>query len=88
MALHDVDKSSDMRGNPAPNVSDQVGVRMAHGTFGVTLVDTSSTVVARVVLVDGKVEVWNASNERIGRLGVREDDTDGAVDVAKPGDTL
>jgi len=88
MGLHDVDKSSAFRGNPSPNASDQVQGRMAHGTFGVTLVDTSSNVTARVAIVDGKVEVYNSSGDRIARVGVRETDTEGAVDVAKPGDTL
>jgi len=88
MSMWDVDKSSDTRGNPGLNVSDQVAARMAHGTFGITLVDTASSVVARVALVDGKVEVYNSAGERIARVGVRESDTDGTVDVAKPGDTL
>lgn len=90
MSLHDVDMGTGMRTKPALNVSDGLAGanRMAHGTLGVTLVDQSSDVVARVVLVDGKVEVYNSSGVRIGRIGVRETDTDGAVDVAKPGQTL
>lgn len=88
MSLFDVDKSSSNRAQPALNVSDSVAVRMAHGTLAITLVDTASSVKSRTALGDGKIEVYNSSDSRIARLGVRETDTDGAVDVAKPGQIL
>ena len=88
MSLHDVDKGGDSRSNPSLNVQDALAVRMSHGTMGVTLVDEASGVVARVTFRDGKVEVFNSSNERIARVGVRESDTQGTVDVAHPGDAL
>lgn len=88
MSLHDVDKSGDSRLQPLLNADDRNGARMAHATLAITLVDTSSNVKARATLVDGKVEVYNSSSERTVRIGVREADTEGAVDVAKPGQVL
>lgn len=88
MSLHDVDKDGGSRSNPSLNVGDALAVRMAHATMGVTLVDEASGVSARVTFRDGKVEVYNSSDERLARVGVRESDTDGAVDVAHPGSAL
>jgi len=88
MSLFDIDKTSSDRSQPSLNVDDVHTARMAHGTLAITLADTSSSVKSRTALGDGKVEVYNSSDERIARLGVRETDTEGAVDVAKPGQNL
>lgn len=88
MGLHDVDKSSDLRGNPAPNVSDQIKARMAHATFAITLVDAASDVSARVALVDGVIEVRKNDDSLLFRGGLRPSDSEGAVDMAKPGQAL
>lgn len=88
MSLHDVDKAGGNRSQPTLNTADVVQGRMAHGTFGVTLVDTSSSVQARVVIVDGNIEVYKSDNTLIFRGGVRPTDSDGAIDMAKPGGAL
>lgn len=88
MSLHDVDKLSDNRIEPMVNAPDGVANRMAHATLGITLKDAGSTVSSRIAMKDGKVEVFDSSDGRVARVGVRETDTQGAVDVAKPGGTI
>jgi hypothetical protein len=88
MSLWDIDKTSNNRGLPSLNVSDEVPVRMSHGTFGITLADDSSDISARVVMRDGHVEVYRADDTLLGRVGVRPSDTEGTVEVAYPGEAL
>lgn len=90
MSLSDVDKQSTNRATPGLNVSDNLPAssRMAHSTFGVTLIDEATGTSSRLVIVDGKFEVYNSTGSLIARGGVRPTDTEGAVDVAKPGQSL
>lgn len=88
MSLFDVDKQGDFRVQPALNADDNVANRMAHATAAITLRDTASSVTSRAVMKDGKLEVYNSSDSRVARIGVRETDTEGAVDTAKPGSSV
>ncbi len=90
MSMTDTDKSSLNRGQPGLNVDDSLSqtVRMAHSTFGVTLIDEATGISSRLVVVDGKFEIYDSSNNLVARGGVRPADTEGAVDVAKPGQSL
>lgn len=88
MSLWDIDKTGSVRETPTINADDGVANRMAHATTAITLRDAGSAVSSRVTTKDGKIEVFNSSDSRIARVGVRETDTEGAVDVAKPGGAL
>lgn len=90
MSLTDVDKNLLNRSKPALNAEDGMPAeaRMSHSTMGVTLKDENSTVVARVVFADGKVEVYRSDGTLVSRIGLRPSDSDGAVDVAKPSSAL
>lgn len=89
MGLHDVGKNSDSRGMAMPNAGDVSPSRMAHGTFGVTLAEGSASASAgKMVFRDGKIEIYRNDGTLVGRFGVRPADSDGAVDVARPGDEL
>jgi hypothetical protein len=88
MSLWDIDKANSNRALPLLNADDAVVNRMAHTTTAFTLQDIGSSVSSRVVAKDGKVEVYNSSDDRIARVGVREEDSEGAVDVAKPGGAI
>lgn len=89
MSLTDIDKSSNTRNNPSLNTGDQVGIRMSHGTStAITLVDEQTSVTARVKLVDGHIEVYKNDGSLLFRGGLRPSDSDGAVDMAKPGQAL
>lgn len=50
MAMHDIDKVSDRRDKPMLNTNDTVGCSMAHGTFGVTLVNAETGDVAKLIM--------------------------------------
>jgi hypothetical protein len=88
MSLWDIDKTTTNRGVSKLNAPDNVTERMAHGSFGITLQDDVSDVTARVTMRDGHVEVYRDDDTLVARVGVRPTDTDGAVDVAKPGSAL
>lgn len=90
MSLWDVDKSGQNRRNPTINSSDFLppNVRMAHGTTGFTLVDEATGEVAKMVIKDGKIQVYRNDGNLMGQFGVRDSDADGALDVAKLGQSL
>lgn len=88
--LHDVDKAGQNRLNPTPNSNDFLApdVRMAHGTTGFTLVDEATGQTAMLTIKDGKIQVYKNDGSLIMQSGVRDSDSDGAFDLAKPGSAL
>lgn len=88
MALHDVGKSGKSRHNPTPNTVDVQAQRMAHGTTGFTLKLEGSNDVAKLVIKDGKVQVYRTDGTLLVQGGVRESDAEGAWDTAKTGQEL
>jgi hypothetical protein len=87
MSLWYTDKNTERRSIPTLNAPDASIMRMSHGTFGVTLRDEGSDVTARLSIKDGHVQVHKNDGTLIANFGIRVDG-EGAVDVAKPGDTL
>lgn len=91
MALWDSDrKGSKMRLEPVTDKQDTIDGehRLAHGTSVFTLKDEGDSSTVYLKIVDGKIEVINSSGNTVSRLGYRSSDQDGAVDVAKPGDSV
>lgn len=88
MALHDVSKSGMSRLNPTPNTIDAQAQRMAHGTTGFTLKLEGSNNVAKLVIKDGKLQIYRTDGTLMVQGGVRESDADAAFQVAKPGQEL
>lgn len=89
MAIWNVDKNHSMRLNPTTFSGDQVPaeVRMAHGTNQITLRDEGDSISVRVVLKDGKIQLYDSNNNLIKQEGFRSDG-EGAFDIAKPGQAL
>lgn len=88
MSLWDTDKNHSLRISPIINSGDVVPNRMAHGTTGFTLKQDGDGEIAKLVVKDGRFQVYKVDGTLIAQGGVRESDQDGAVDVAKPGDEL
>lgn len=91
MALHDVDKRSDKRIEPVPNAPDKLpaDVRMAHGTFSISLTSEGSETSAKLVFKDGKFEIYRSDGTKLASLTeARAADGEAAVDIAKPGSGL
>lgn len=82
MALHDVDKTSDNRGVPAPNLSDAKAQRHADGTTGISNKLDSSTG-AYVSTKNGRILVYDGTVNRV-LIGLAPDGTYG-VWVSKEG---
>lgn len=88
MSLWDTDKTDGMRIKPKPNASDLVNNRMSHGTTGFTLKQDNDENIAYLAIKDGRFQIYRADGTLLGQGGVRENDQDGALDVAKPGEEL
>lgn len=91
MSLHDTSPRDNFRAKRIkPFYSDGVpkDLRMAHGTTQFIYDSDGSATGIGVRMKSGKMEVVNTNGDVIARLGFRDTDGDGAVDTAKPGDTL
>lgn len=62
MALHDIDKQSDDRANPAPNADDNTLKRNSHETIGTTYRRTGGNVKPTLVLQQGAIQSYDANN--------------------------
>jgi ABC-type Na+ transport system ATPase subunit NatA len=70
MSLHDVDKIGYRRGNPAINTQDELANAKAHATDGIAYRTEQNVNVARALIKDDQILIYDASNLRIivGRL--------------------
>lgn len=91
MALHDVSKNDTNRiKSPRANFTDVQpnNLRMAHGTTQFTYSEDGEQHQIGIRMRNGRMEVVNNLDQVIANLGFRDTDGDGAIDVAKPGDSL
>lgn len=88
MSLMETDTQNIDRSSPSFDAPDLVGVRMAHGTTGFTLVSDGSGDIAKVVIRDGRISTFKSDGSLISVTGIRSSDGEAAVETAKPGLTL
>lgn len=91
MALHDVSKfDGDRIAKPVAHFTDVQpnDLRMAHGTTQFTYSIDGDNYSIGVRMKNGRLEVVNSNGDLIHRVGFRDTDGDGAVDTAKPGNSL
>lgn len=63
-------------------------LRMSHGTMQFTYSQDGNNYNIGIRMKNGRLEVVNSNGNLIHRVGFRDTDGDGAVDTAKPGDSL
>ena len=90
MSIHDVDKRGDTRSAPVPNVQDKVPPesRLAHGTFSISLKEEGATDNVRMVIKDGRIQIYRTDGTLLYQGGLRDSDSEAAVDLAKPNSEL
>lgn len=78
MSLHDVNKSNASRSQAMPNAADGIANRQAHSTSGIAYRDDAASGVAKVIIKDDLITIYDSAVPRI-LIGLLPDGTYGIV---------